>query len=273
MISSDHFDLELKFLLEAIYSKYNYDFRGYSLTSVERRVRAALENFELTSVSSLQEKILHDPTVFANLLQYLTIPTSEMFRDPSYFKAIRERVIPILRTYPSFKIWIAGCSTGEEAYSFAILLREEGLTQRSMIYATDINPKSLATAEKGIFPGDRIKEYTQNYQKAGGKASFADYFEANFGSMLFDRTLKDNIIFADHSLATDEVFGEMVLVSCRNVMIYFEDELQDRAIRLFHESLSHKGFLGIGMKESLRFTSYADKFEEFAKEEKIYQKL
>lgn len=273
MVSTDNSDLELLLLLEAIYSKYNYDFRGYAMTSMRRRVDSALSHFEVSTVSSLQNIILHDASKFSELLQIITIPTSEVFRDPSYFKTFRDRVIPILRTYPSFKIWVAGCSTGEEAYSFSILLREEGLSERAMIYATDINPISLKKAEKGIFPGDRIRDYSTNYQRAGGKASFSDYFEAHYGSLLLNKSLKENIVFADHSLATDEVFAEVTFVSCRNVMIYFDDDLQNRAIRLFYESLSHKGFLGLGAKESLRFTAYADKFEEFAREEKIYRRI
>lgn len=273
MILTDSFDLEIRLLLEAIYSKYNYDFRNYSLPSVHRRVTAAMEHFHVSTVSDLQSLILHNASKFSELLQFMTIPTSEIFRDPSYFKVFRERVVPILRTYPSFKIWVAGCSTGEEAYSFSILLHEEDLANRAMIYATDINPESLKKAKKGIFPGDRIREYSANYQQAGGRSSFSDYFEAHYGSLLLNKKLKENIVFADHSLATDEVFAEMVFISCRNVMIYFNNDLQNRAIRLFYESLSHKGFLGLGMKESLRFTDYADKFEEFAREEKIYQRI
>jgi chemotaxis protein methyltransferase CheR len=273
MTLSADFDLEVRLLLEAIFSKYNYDFRGYSKTSVHRRVQSALEQMGFQNVSALQERVIRDPKTFHELLQFLTVPTSEMFRDPAYFRVIREKIVPVLRTYPSFKIWIAGCSTGEEAYSFSILLHEEGLGSRAMIYATDINPRSLKMAERGIFAAERIREYTQNYQASGGRASLADYFEAHYGAMLFDKKLKENIVFADHSLATDEVFAETVLVSCRNVMIYFDDALQNRALRLFYESLSHKGFLGIGMKESLRFTAFNDKFEELYKEEKIYRRI
>lgn len=273
MILTDRSESEIRLLLETIYSKYKYDFRDYSLPSVHRRIAAALDHFNLPAIADLQELILSDASKFSELLQIMTIPTSEFFRDPSYFKVFRERVVPILRTYPSFKLWVAGCSTGEEAYSFSILLHEEGLSERAMIYATDINPQSLKKAQQGIFPGDRIREYSLNYQQGGGKTSFSNYFDAHYGSLLLNKNLKENIVFADHSLATDEVFAEMVFVSCRNVMIYFDDALQNRAIRLFYESLSHKGFLGIGMKESLRFTAYADKFEEFAKDERIYQRI
>ncbi len=272
MTSVDLSDSELKDFLEGIFSKYNYDFRGYAQPSVVRRLNSALTHFELSNLSALNDLIMHDAKKFTELLQFMTVPTSEMFRDPPYFKAFRHKIVPILKTYPSFKLWVAGCSTGEEAYSFSILLKEEGLSSRAMIYATDINPESLKKAEKGIFSADRIRDYTTNYQMAGGKASFGDYFDSHYGAFILDRELRRNIVFADHSLATDEVFGEMVYVSCRNVMIYFENELQNRAVRLFHESLSHKGFLGIGMKESLRFTSYADQFEEFCPEEKIYRR-
>lgn len=273
MTSPEISEGEARSLLETIFEKYNYDFRGYSMTSVTRRLRSALAELNFKSIDELKESLLKDSTVFSELLDYLTIPTSEMFRDPIYFKAFRDKIVPHLKTYPSFKMWVAGCSTGEEAYSFAIVLKEEGLLERAMIYATDINPRSLKSAERGIFAGDRIREYTENYLVGGGKASFSDYFEAYYGSMLFDSDLKKRMVFADHSLATDEVFAEMVYVSCRNVMIYFDPELQNRAIRLFYESLSHRGFLGIGIKESLRFTEYADKFINFSLDEKIYQRV
>ncbi|EAA3799455.1 protein-glutamate O-methyltransferase CheR, partial [Salmonella enterica subsp. enterica] len=186
------------------------------------------------TISALQERILHDPKAFMQLLQYLTIPVSEMFRDPSYFLALREQVVPLLHTYPSLKVWVAGCSTGEEVYSLAILLREEGLLERTMIYATDINPHSLEKAEQGIFALDNLRTYTQNYQLSGGKRAFSDYYSAAYDRVLFDKSLRANVTFADHSLATDSVFAETHLVSCRNVLIYFNRDLQDRALGLFH---------------------------------------
>lgn len=265
-------DIELKLLMEAIFLKYSYDFRNYTGASQKRRVRYALEQLRLPNVSALQERVLHDPTVFAQLLQYLTIPVSEMFRDPSYFLTLRQQVVPVLQTYPSVKVWVAGCSTGEEAWSLAILLREEGLLERTQIYATDINPSSLDKARQGIFPMDAVRGYTANYQRAGGKQAFSDYYTAAYDAARFDPSLCANAVFADHSLATDSVFAETQLVSCRNVLIYFNRALQDRALGLFHESLCHRGFLGLGAKESIDFSSFSTRFDTLARAERIYRK-
>jgi chemotaxis protein methyltransferase CheR len=266
------FDLEFRLLLDAIYHMYQYDFRGYSAASLRRRMKSAMAHFDCRTLSQLQDRVLREPEVFAGLLDYLTVQVSEMFRDPTYFRALREHVVPLLRTYPSLKIWVAGCSAGEEAYSLAILLREEGLLARSLIYATDINPHSLARAEAGVFAIDRIAGFTLNHQGSGATSSLSDYYTAAYGRAVFDRSLKERIVFSDHSLATDSVFAEAQLVSCRNVLIYFDRELQDRALRLFHESLCRHGFLGIGTKESLRFSSHADAFEQLVASERIYQK-
>jgi chemotaxis protein methyltransferase CheR len=266
-------DIELRLLVEAIYLKYSYDFRDYSGASLRRRVAHALTQFGLSTISALQESILHDPDAFARLLQVLTIPVSEMFRDPAYFLALRQHVVPVLRTYPSIKVWIAGCSTGEEVYSLAILLREEGLLERTILYATDINPSSLDKARQGIFAMDNMRSYTANYQKAGGQRAFSDYYTAAYDGALFDRSLCDNITFADHSLATDSVFSEVQLVSCRNVLIYFNRRLQNRAFGLFHESLCHRGFLGLGSKETVEFSDYAPYFEAEVRQERIFRKL
>lgn len=265
-------DIELRLLIEAIYLKYSYDFRDYSGASVKRRVAHALRQFDCKTISALQERVLHDPTAFMQLLQFLTIPVSEMFRDPSHFLAIRQEVVPLLKTYPSIKIWIAGCSTGEEVYSMAILLREEGLLERTIIYATDINPNSLDKAKQGIFSLENVRAYTHNYQQAGGKQSFADYYTAAYDYAIFDKTLRENVTFADHSLATDSVFSETQLISCRNVLIYFNKKLQDRAFGLFHESLCHRGFLVLGSKETLDFSAYSKRFEPLVKQERIYRK-
>lgn len=265
-------DFEIRLLLEAIYEKYSYDFRNYSMTSVRRRIAMVLKQYQFRSISSLQERVLHDSGFFMELLQYMTIPTSEMFRDPTFFYKIRESVIPILQTYPSLKIWIAGCSTGEEVYSYAIILHEMGLLKRSTIYATDINPRSLKKAEQGIFPIEKMKDYATNYRKSGGQAEFADYLVSDSKAVIFDRKLKENVVFADHSLATDSVFSEMHLVSCRNVLIYFNRDLQNRALGLFKDSLARRGFLGIGSKESLRFSEYENDFDYFSQSEKIYRK-
>lgn len=266
-------DIELKLLMEAIFLKYSYDFRNYTGASQKRRVLYALEQLRLPNVSALQEQVLHDPTVFAQLLQFLTIPVSEMFRDPGYFLTLRQQVVPVLQTYPSVKVWVAGCSTGEEAWSLAILLREEGLLERTQIYATDINPASLDKARQGIFPMDAVRSYTANYQRAGGRRAFSDYYTAAYDAARFDPALCANAVFADHSLATDSVFAETQLVSCRNVLIYFNRALQDRALRLFHESLCHRGFLGLGAKESIDFSAFATRFDTLARAERIYRKV
>ncbi len=267
------FDIELRMLVEAVYLKYNYDFRDYTGASQKRRVLVAMREMECATVSELQSRVLHEPNGFAQLLQYLTIPVTEMFRDPDYFLAVREQVAPFLKTYPSLKIWVAGCSTGEEVYSLAILLKEEGLLERSIIYATDINPESLDAARRGVFPLDRMRLYTENYQKSGGKAAFSDYYTAAYGGALFERSLMENVTFADHSLSTDSVFSETHFVSCRNVLIYFNRRLQDRVLGLFHDSLCHRGFLGLGSKESIDFSSYAERFEPIAKRERVFRKV
>jgi chemotaxis protein methyltransferase CheR len=266
-------DIELRMLVEAVYLKYNYDFRDYTGASQKRRVLAAMAAMECDSVSALQARVMHDAGAFAQLLQFLTIPVTEMFRDPEYYAALRQQVVPFLSTYPSLNVWVAGCSTGEEVMSMAILLHEEGLLERTTIYATDINPESLATARRGVMPLDKMRLYTENYQKAGGKRAFSDYYTAAYGGALFERSLIDNVTFADHSLATDSVFAETHLISCRNVMIYFNRRLQDRVLGLFHESLCHRGFLGLGSKESIEFSTQAGRFDVLARRERIYRKV
>jgi chemotaxis protein methyltransferase CheR len=232
----------------------------------------ALPEFGCATISALQSRVLHEPAVFQALLQFLTIPVSEMFRDPSYYLALRRDVVPLLQTYPSIKVWVAGCCTGEEVYSLAILLHEEGLLERTILYATDINHASLDKARQGIFPMGSVQLFTANYQASGGTAAFSDYYTAAYNAVRFDRTLTDNVTFADHSLATDHVFSETHLVCCRNVLIYFKRNLQDRALGLFHESLCHRGFLALGSKESLDFSSYADHFDPVIKAERIFRK-
>ena len=266
-------NLEIQLLLEALFQRYHYDFRSYAQASIKRRLVQARDQLGFSSISALQERVLHDPAAFMQLLQFLTIPVSEMFRDPSHFLAIRQEVVPLLKTYPSIKIWIAGCSTGEEVYSMAILLREEGLLERTIIYATDINPASLDKAKQGIFSLENVRAYTANYQQAGGQRSFADYYTAAYDYAIFDKSLRENVTFADHSLATDSVFSETQLISCRNVLIYFNKKLQDRAFGLFHESLCHRGFLVLGSKETLDFSAFGKQFEPLVKQERIYRKL
>ncbi|MDB5800521.1 MAG: chemotaxis protein CheR [Rhodocyclales bacterium] len=266
------FDIELQLLIDAIYLKYHYDFRGYAGASLKRRLTTAMSRFGCHTLSQLQDKVLHDPKTFPALMDFLTVQVSEMFRDPAYFRSLREKVVPLLRTYPSLKIWVAGCSTGEEVYSLAILLREEGLLERTLIYATDINVHALQKAEAGVYELDRIAGFTDNHRMSGAPASLSDYYTAAYGRAVFDKTLKKHIVFSDHSLATDSVFAEVHLVSCRNVLIYFDRELQDRALGLFHEALCRKGFLGIGTKESLRFSAQADAFDELVQHGRIFQK-
>lgn len=266
-------DIEIHLLLEALFRRYHYDFRHYARASIKRRLRQAREQLEYSSLSALQDALLRDPAVLARLLDFLTVQVSEMFRDPAYFSAIREKVVPHLRTYPSLKIWIAGCSGGEELYSFAILLREEGLLDRTLFYATDINPTALEIARNGIYPLDRIKAFTQNHQRSGGKTSLSEHYTAAYGGAAFDKRLRSRVVFSDHSLVTDAVFAECQFVSCRNVMIYFDRPLQDRAVGLFRDSLSHRGFLGLGSKETLRFSEHAGAFTEFVREEKIYRRI
>ncbi len=273
MNEAELFDLELKLLLEAVYQRYHYDFRDYALASLRRRMRHAMARFDCENLGALQHRLLSEPDTFAQAMQFFTVQVSEMFRDPAYFKVLREHAIPVLRTYPSIKVWIAGCSSGEEVWSLAILLHEEGLLDRTIIYATDINPEALEAAEAGAFSLDRLAQFSRNYLAAGGTASLSDYYSSGYGSVVFDRALKRNIVFADHSLATDTVFSEVHLVSCRNVLIYFQRALQDRAIGLFHEALVHKGFLGLGSKESLQFGEHASDFEACAREQRLYRKL
>ncbi|HET6396668.1 MAG TPA: CheR family methyltransferase [Pseudoxanthomonas sp.] len=272
MNEDELFDLELRLLLEALYRRYHYDFREYAMSSLRRRVRQAMERFHCGRVADLQHRLLHEPELFAQAMQYFTVQVSEMFRDPDYFRALREHALPVLRTYPSTKVWVAGCSTGEEVWSLAILLQEEGLLDRTLIYATDINPEALARAEAGVFDIDRLSQFSRSYLRAGGRGSLSDYYSTAYNGALFDRRLKRNIVFADHSLATDSVFSEVHLVSCRNVLIYFNRSLQDRAVGLFHEALVHRGFLGLGSKESLQFGAHAAGFEPCARGQRLYRK-
>jgi len=269
---NESLDAEIRLLIEAIYSRYSYDFRDYTFASQKRRVMQGMLSLKCANVTQLMNKVISEPESFMQLLQYLTIPVSEMFRDPSYYAALREHAVPILRTYPSLKIWVAGCSTGEEIYSLAILLEEEGLLDRSIIYATDINPVSLEKAKKGIFPINRMPNYTENYQKSGGTKSFSDYYTAAYDGAIFDQALSRNVTFADHSLATDHIFSEVHLISCRNVMIYFNAALQARVLDLFYDSLCYKGFLGLGSKESLDYSTHAEKFLPVVKKDRLFRK-
>ena len=266
-------DVELELLIEGLYSVYRYDFRNYSRNSLKRRLASALPRFECETISHLQAKVLHDPALLSRLIDMLTVPTTEMFRDPEYFRSLRENIIPFLKTYPSLKIWIAGCSTGEEVYSIAILLKEEGLLDKTILYATDINVHALEKAKRGIYSADVLNKAGQNYRASGGTRSFADYATFDYGVAKMDQSLIKNVVFSDHSLATDEVFAEVQFVSCRNVLIYFDRDLQNRAIGLFKNSLVRGGFLGLGNRESMRFMNDAQRFKAVNEEHRLYQKV
>ncbi len=265
-------DTEIRSLVEAVHARWGHDFRDYAPASLRRRVQLACERMGVAGVPALQALVLRDEAAFGQLLQHLTVPVSEMFRDPGYFAALRLHVLPVLRTYPSVKVWVAGCSTGEEAYSLAILLHEESLLQRCILYATDINTASLDKARQGVYPLQAIQGWTRNYQQAGGAAAFSDYYTAGFGNAVLRKDLREAITFADHSLATDAVFAETHLVSCRNVLIYFNRRLQDRALGLFHDSLVYRGHLGLGSKESLEFSQWREAFEPVDARERLFRK-
>lgn len=266
------FDIELSLLLEAIHLKYSYDFRHYAISSLKHRLTQAMQEFACGSLSALQERILREPEVMYALLGYLTVQVSDMFRDPSFFRALRTRVCPRLEEYAALKVWIPGCATGEEVYSTAILLREEGLLERTTIYATDIHLSSLREAAEGIYAIDRMAGFSRTYRDAGGTASLSDYYTVGYGAAIFDKTLRDHIVFSDHSLANDGIFAEVQLITCRNVLIYFDRALQDRAVALFREALAPKGFLSVGAKETISFSAHAADFADFVREERIYQK-
>jgi chemotaxis protein methyltransferase CheR len=262
--------LEAKLLLEALAEAYGADFRAYAPQSMKRRLRAARDRLGCKTFSALQDRILHDRAAFEEVLPQLTIQVSEMFRDPAFFRALRNEVLPYLSTWPSLKVWVAGCADGEELYSLVILFREAGLEERTLFYATDISAVALARAKAGIYPVDKLPAFSTNYQQAGGTGSLSDHYTAAYGWAKFDTSLRQKVVFADHNLVTDSVFTEAHLVTCRNVMIYFKPELQKRAIGLFTDSLVHGGFLGLGAHETLRFSPYANAFKAIDQGERIY---
>jgi chemotaxis protein methyltransferase CheR len=263
---------ELKELLESIRSDYGYDFTQYAEASVKRRVQHYMNTHNIGSVRDLGKVLCKDERAFEGFVQDVTVNVTEMFRDPPFYKSLRENVIRRLATYPFIKIWIAGSSTGEEVYSVAILLKENGLLERSVIYATDINQRSLQTAKEGIYHLKNMKRYTSNYIKAGGQHSFSDYYIAKYDSVLLDRSLRQNIVFSVHNLAIDRSFNEFQLILCRNVLIYFNQQLQSRVVDLFYESLCPLGFLALGNKESLLFAERGGQFGEVDRKEKIFIK-
>ncbi len=265
-------NIEIELILEAIRLRYGHDFRNYSRAHVKRRILHRQSLSGLDRLCDLQYGILHDRAMFEALLLDLSINVTEMFRDPSFYLALRNEVMPLLRTYPFIKVWHAGCSSGEEVYSMAIVLKEEDMYDHAQVYATDFNQMILQRAKEATYPINLIKEYTANYQKAGGQASFADYYIAKYETVIIEQSLKRRIVFADHNLVTDGVFGEMNMIICRNVLIYFNRELQDRVIKLFLDSLCPGGFLCLGSKESLKFSKYAEAFEPVVEKEKMYKK-
>ncbi len=276
ILNPDSYDLEaleIRLLLEGIYSHYGYDFREYAPASLRRRILEVMANEELENVSALQERLLHDSGCFERFLLALTVNVTAMFRDPGFYIVFREKVVPILRTFPFIRIWHAGCSTGEEVYSLAILLEEEGIYDRCRIYATDLNESVLKQAMAGIYPLHFMQGYINNYVKAGGKRSFSEYYTANYDNAIFRSSLRRNVVFSQHNLVTDGSFNEFNVTLCRNVLIYFNKILQDRVHNLLYDSLSMFGVLGLGQKESLNYTPHEHHYEQIDKREKLYRRI
>ena len=265
--------VEIELLLEGVFRHYGFDFRSYAYASIRRRLWKRIEAEELTSISELQARVLHDTSAMERLLLDLSVSVTAMFRDPGFYDVFRAEVVPLLRTYPFIRIWHAGCSTGEEVYSTAIVLEEEGLLERTRVYATDINDAVLQQAKAGIFPLNRMQEYTENYIRAGGKRSFSEYYTAKYDGALFSPALTRNVVFSQHNLVTDRSFAEFNVIFCRNVLIYFDRSLQNRVHELFYDSLAMFGILALGSKESLRFSNFESCFEKLDPREKLYRKV
>ena len=270
--NADLLNIEIHLLMEAIFMQYGYDFRNYSKAHIRRRVLHRLGTSTLSSVSQLQDQILRNRDFFNEFLDDLSINVTEMFRDPEFYKSLREKIVPKLKTYAYFKIWHAGCSTGEEVYSLSILLKEEGLLDRCQVYATDFNRKVLEIAKEGVYQKSDIEQYEKNYTIAGGNKKLSNYYKSRYGSVIFDKDLSGKIVFADHNLVTDTVFADVNLILCRNVLIYFEKTLQDQVLGLFYDSLVPSGILCLGTKESIKFTRYEKFFEVIDEKQKIYKK-
>ena len=264
--------IEIRLLIEAIYLRYGYDFRDYACASLNRRVRNFMIKSGYKQISRIIPDILRDENLFDEFVNHICVSVTEMFRDPSVYREVREEVIPFLASFPRLNIWHAGCATGEEVYSFAILLDEEGLYERTNIYATDMDPRSVEIAEQGIYPVEAVQQGTDNYKKSGGKASFSDYYHARYGKVILPSRLKQNITFSTHNLVTDTVFNRMHLIVCRNVLIYFNKQLQDRVLELLSRSLVHNGILVLGTKERLDFSAVSGEFEPVAPKLRIYRK-
>jgi chemotaxis protein methyltransferase CheR len=266
-------DIEIELLLEGLYRVHGFDFREYSRTSIKRRILELMRAEKLATVSAFQERVLHDAACLERFLLGLSVHATAMFRDPSFYLTFRKRVVPLLRTYPTVQIWVAGCSTGEEVYSLAILLQEEKLAAKCRIYATDISQAVLRKARAGIFPLAAMREYTANYHQAGGAHEFSDYYTAQYDSVIFSAALRNNMVFSEHNLATDGSFNEFQVILCRNVMIYFNKDLQARVHNLLYDSLSMFGVFGLGNKESLKFTPRAAFYEHLNETDKLYRKV
>ena len=266
-------DLEIRLLLDGIFNHYGFDLRGYAPETLKRRIGRMIVREGLSTVSGLQERVLHDPNCLDRLIKEISIAVSSMFRDPLFFSTFRTEVVPVLRTYPFIRIWHAGCAAGQEAYSMAILLHEEGLYDRCRIYATDINEVALSEAERGVFPIEHVQEYTRNHMSARGRSSLSEYYTARYEHVIFRPWLRDNMVFSRHNLATDGPFNEFNVIVCRNVMIYFNRSLWDQVHRLFHSSLVMFGFLGLGKQESIRFSPYESCYEVLSQRDKIYKKV
>jgi chemotaxis protein methyltransferase CheR len=266
-------DVEIELLLEGLFRVHGFDFRDYSRASIKRRILELMRAERAATVSALQDKVLHDVACLDRFLLGLSVHATAMFRDPSFYATFRREVVPLLKTYPTVQIWIAGCSTGEEVYSLAILLREEGLYERCRIYATDISQTVLRKARDGIFPLAAMRDYTNNYHRAGGGHEFSDYYTAQYDNAIFSSSLRNNVVFSEHNLATDGSFNEFQVILCRNVMIYFNKNLQARVHNLLYDSLSMFGVFGLGNKESLRFTPRADSYQHLNHNDKLYRKV
>jgi chemotaxis protein methyltransferase CheR len=265
--------VEIELLLEGVFQHYGYDFRDYASASIRRRIVAQMQAEGTNSISGLQDRVLHEPACMERLLLQLTVHVTSMFRDPGFYLAFRRMIVPLLETYPFVRIWHAGCSSGEEVFSLAILLKEEGIYEKCRIYATDLSEAVLSGAKEGLFPLASMKEYTEDYQRAGGKTSFSEYYTARYDHALFKPSLRENVVFAPHNLVTDGSFNEFNVILCRNVMIYFNKSLQERVHGLLHQSLARLGVLGLGRKESLRYTPHEASYEALDEPERLYRKV
>lgn len=266
-------EIEIRLLLEGVFEVWGYDFRNYAPASLKRRIHKCLQDKGLKTIPALQEKVLHNEAEMKRFLNTITISVTAMFRDPAFYLTLRQRVVPWLATYPFIRIWVAGCATGEEVYSIAILLQEEGLNERVKIYATDLNEDVLKKAKEGIYPLSLMKDYTANYQKAGGVSSFSEYYTAKYDHAIFNKSLQKHIVWAHHNLVTDASFNEFNVILCRNVMIYFNQQLQEHVHKLLYDSLIPFGILCLGTKESIRFTSYEECYEAMDDRQKVFRKV